>query len=982
MRIARWLVASLLLCATAARAGPSPDTDPAAIGAAVAAVEAAAASRDAGALVAAAAGVDPWIIADVLLARGAGATALAWAAAVEGTEAEALRAYARRPLREPATARAALDAGLAACARKDWASALDALARDADLGESVLRARWLAARAGALRESSRPHDAAVDFTAAGTVADRMGWLRFAAACLRDASRAHFDDDALADAERTARAVLEVRRRQGVPRDVAVAEIDLAFVVGRLGDFRQAAAILGDALPRVPAPSRERATVLTRLGQARLRLGRLAAAHEDLSAARRMLRAGTASLLELEIAGELSGLHASMGDGVQARSWAVEASRLSDVLAANPRTSARDGRRQRAIAAARLATCDLEDGRLDEAVAAYTTAREEMLKAGDSRHAARTLLNVGEARRRQRRWAECRDASLSSAALLREIGDIEAALHADGNRAEAEFALGRRDVAEKMQIACLEEAARLGFHSIVLRVCVSLARARGMARDPARALDAVERGVSVLTDLYGGLAEGERVGARAKYGDLFDAGVEIADEMKDEERFFRYLEAGRAGALLDALGNREALRAVRIDPELEAARTVAAREIGALQPQLEAAGDDLVRLRAAASKIEAARTRYQAAVQAIQRRHRSTAYVLYPRPDTLADTAAALATDEAIVEFARVGDRLLAFVVTHDGGRRVPIGRLADLEWTGAETSWREAIDDSDATLDAATRAMARARDAVWTPLDATLGAKIRRIYVSIDAPIDSVPMPAILGAGGGPSISYVPSATTLAILRGDAPRNGESVLALGVSDYGSKQPAGLIRSRIRRLSNLPKARDEASAIGDEGHVVVDAEATESGLRQRLLARRRWSAIHFSCHGLVDLASPSLSSIALTPGGDDDGFFTAMEAFETPIPADIVTLSACETSIGPSLPGEGIVPLVRAFLFAGTPRVVASLWPVDDDAADVFMRAFHAEWRKKASAADAMNTAREAVRKTPGFRHPKYWASWVLWGLQN
>ena len=54
----------------------------------------------------------------------------------------------------------------------------------------------------------------------------------------------------------------------------------------------------------------------------------------------------------------------------------------------------------------------------------------------------------------------------------------------------------------------------------------------------------------------------------------------------------------------------------------------------------------------------------------------------------------------------------------------------------------------------------------------------------------------------------------------------------------------------------------------------------------------------------------------------------------------------------------------------------------DDAADVFMRAFHAAWKKGTSASDAMRAATDAVRRTPKLAHPYYWAGWVLWGLQN
>jgi CHAT domain-containing protein len=104
-----------------------------------------------------------------------------------------------------------------------------------------------------------------------------------------------------------------------------------------------------------------------------------------------------------------------------------------------------------------------------------------------------------------------------------------------------------------------------------------------------------------------------------------------------------------------------------------------------------------------------------------------------------------------------------------------------------------------------------------------------------------------------------------------------------------------------------------------------------------------------------------------------------------IPADLAVLSACETATGRSYGSEGIVGLVRAFMFAGAPRVICSLWDVDDDATQALMRAFYARWNPKDGSqgvppAAALRAAQEEVRSDPRWKHPAYWAAWVLWGL--
>jgi CHAT domain-containing protein len=139
--------------------------------------------------------------------------------------------------------------------------------------------------------------------------------------------------------------------------------------------------------------------------------------------------------------------------------------------------------------------------------------------------------------------------------------------------------------------------------------------------------------------------------------------------------------------------------------------------------------------------------------------------------------------------------------------------------------------------------------------------------------------------------------------------------------------------------------------------------------------------------LVNIDKPMLSSLALTRAGDADGFLTALEVLRTKIAADLVVLSACETATGKIVNGEGIVGLTRAFMFAGTPRVICSLWKVDDEATRALMTRFYELWNPKdgkpgLSTAEALRKAQEFVRSQERWKHPFYWAAWVLWGLPS
>jgi CHAT domain-containing protein len=206
----------------------------------------------------------------------------------------------------------------------------------------------------------------------------------------------------------------------------------------------------------------------------------------------------------------------------------------------------------------------------------------------------------------------------------------------------------------------------------------------------------------------------------------------------------------------------------------------------------------------------------------------------------------------------------------------------------------------------------------------------------------------------------------------------------------------------RSLTPLPSSLEEAKSVGDV--LLLGTEANESGLLAKLASRPRWRAVHLACHGLVNSRKPAFSSLALANGD----LLTTLEVFRSRIPADLVVLSACDTAKGKTYEAEGLVGFVRAFLFAGAPRVLCSLWKVDDEATLALMKEFYRFWNPKDGSkgmgtAAALKAAQEHVRtyekevpdpeataregrpvtkRVRPWEHPYYWAAWVLWGLPN
>jgi CHAT domain-containing protein len=169
-------------------------------------------------------------------------------------------------------------------------------------------------------------------------------------------------------------------------------------------------------------------------------------------------------------------------------------------------------------------------------------------------------------------------------------------------------------------------------------------------------------------------------------------------------------------------------------------------------------------------------------------------------------------------------------------------------------------------------------------------------------------------------------------------------------------------------------------------VLLGKDATEPALTAALAKRERWRALHLACHGLIDSERPTLSCLAITADPENDGLLTCLEVFRMRVPADLVVLSACETAKGKVYEAEGVVGLTRAFMMADAPRILCSLWKVDDEATTVLMVKFYELWNPKEGeglpAATALKQAQEFVKGHEKWKHPYYWAAWVLWGLPD
>jgi CHAT domain-containing protein len=303
--------------------------------------------------------------------------------------------------------------------------------------------------------------------------------------------------------------------------------------------------------------------------------------------------------------------------------------------------------------------------------------------------------------------------------------------------------------------------------------------------------------------------------------------------------------------------------------------------------------------------------------------------------------------------------------------------------------------------------------------------KLKRLIVIPDAALAAFPFETLVVEAGempkylldvGPPIVTAPSATLLMNLselktgEGATQPNkpGEKAL-LSVADPNYNQPsAGPVtalaevsaRSRYGALKGdltpLPFTAWECSWVvetfrkaGLDAGALQKASARESSVRKYAPGRKY---LHFACHGLVDQSHGNLfGALALTPGPRgsadpaDDGFLTLAEIYELNLRGtELSILSACDTNYGPNQKGEGSWSLSRGFLVAGSKRVIASNWLVDDEAGASLVSVFCSELVKEKpdeslDYAAKLQAAKRWVRNQEKWRSPYYWGTFVLVG---
>jgi len=564
-----------------------------------------------------------------------------------------------------------------------------------------------------------------------------------------------------------------------------------------------------------------------------------------------------------------------------------------------------------------------------------------------------LGNWGEARRELDKGAELAERAGRRASRLDNLFFLNLACLLGQDAAE-----GRR-AAEKLR--GFADRFQFPFYRVWARFILSRYELEFGATDSAVAL--LREAVAIVEEKRSSAAIDVAKGSCRFDGQLlYEALVEQLAQRGDAEGAFEYAERAKARQLANLLAGREPGRSEAEELLLKSERDLG-REILSVRREWEGRDSE----RGAGRILEK--------LSGLEESHRDILRAIRQQNAELHSLLAAERTDPAALQELLDGNTtLLSYFVTDSilyvwvlSKERVHLERIRM-----GRTGVRRLVEDFLDAISSRDRArIARLNhsvyDAFLKPVMTFVGGD-RIGFVPHDC-LAYLPFAAMNYRGrylvDGFSIFSLPSAGVLRYAAARRPARGFKTLAFGNPDLGDRQ------------LDLIFAEAEVDGIkrrlGD-AEVHIGKDATRKRARELF---ERFDIVHFAARGRFSAAAPLDSSLLLAPSEGDNGRLTALDIFRMRFAGRLVSLSACDTRPGENPTGREIATFHRAFLYAGSPAVLSTLWSVDERSTVTAMGVFYGEVRKGKAVDEALRTTQlEMIRRG---HLPYTWAPFTLVG---
>ena len=340
--------------------------------------------------------------------------------------------------------------------------------------------------------------------------------------------------------------------------------------------------------------------------------------------------------------------------------------------------------------------------------------------------------------------------------------------------------------------------------------------------------------------------------------------------------------------------------------------------------------------------------------------------LAPAALSLQEIRAKLGTDETMVEYFCVRDRILVALLTSSSLEILPLTivprvsnllRLLQFQLSKLRLGPEYARTFEKALLGATQEHLRELYNELIAPVRQRLQGR-HLVFVPHDL-LHHLPFAALFDGEryliDSFSVSYAPSASIYALCHDRVASTGGASLLLGIPDEAAPSIADEIRS--------------VAEILPDAQVFLGAQATSEILQQKGENSR---FIHIATHGFFRQDNPMFSGIKL-----GDSYLSLYDLYQLRWPAELVTLSGCATGLNVIARGDELLGLVRGLLYAGAQSLLLTLWDVHDRSSAEFMKFFYRRMLANPDKAVALQGAMMELREQ--YPHPFYWAPFTLVG---
>jgi CHAT domain-containing protein len=442
-------------------------------------------------------------------------------------------------------------------------------------------------------------------------------------------------------------------------------------------------------------------------------------------------------------------------------------------------------------------------------------------------------------------------------------------------------------------------------------------------------------------------------------DFYRTMIQAQLKTKNFAEAFNYNERARSRAFLDILGSRAQLSSGKVLEEEQGLRA----RIGALEGLLsdaDAGARGQIR-----GDLDAAVKNYNEFLAKIRQGNKEQASLMTVEPLMLKQVQELLDPGVSLLEYFVGPLGVQLWIVEKNRIEFVELDvRREDL--VAKVNALREMISQAD-KFDSFKRQSQELHKLLIAPALAHLRGK--ELLIVPHGVLHYLPFQTLVSAQGKFLIEefpvhYLSSASLMQFTRDKRRASRESTFAMGNPNLGDE--AYNLRFAEREVK-------EIAQINAKSTVLVRDEATKS---KALSMSPKYDIVHFAVHAEFNEKDPLSSALLLAREGQDDGRLKVSEIFALNLNADLVVLSACETGLGSISSGDEIVGMTRAFIYAGTPSVIATLWKVNDRTSYELMGQFYRNL-KTMSKAEALRQAQLKTMKA--FPQPLYWAAYQLTG---